>query len=319
MADPAPSPEVAGHAQTPARRSGIAAFYDTPYALLVLAVLFWAGNFIVGRAVRDAVPPIALAFGRWTGGFLVVMLFARQHLLRDLPALLRSWRIMLLLSATGIAAFNSFIYTGLRTTTAINAALEQSIMPVVILLYSYLIFRERVSLAQAAGVLISLSGVIVIVTRGEPLALFNIPLNVGDAWVLAAVLAYAAYSALLRLRPRVHPSSFVAATFLVGALMILPFFVAEELSGDVLQARPATFLAIGYVAVFPSVLAYLCYNRAIELIGANRAGQFMHLMPVFGSVLAILLLGEEFRFFHLGGALLIFAGIVLAMRRRISG
>jgi len=318
MPDHAPRPEAAGHAPPPSRRSGIAAFYDAPYALLVLAVLFWAGNFIVGRAVRDAVPPIALAFGRWTGGFLVVMVFARHHLPRDLPAILRSWRIMLLLSATGIAAFNSFIYTGLRTTTAINAALEQSIMPVVILLYSYLLFRERVSLAQLAGVLISLAGVVVIVTRGVPLALFHIPLNTGDAWVLAAVMAYAAYSALLRLRPRVHPSSFVATTFLLGALMIAPFFVREELSGDVLQWRPATFLAIGYVAVFPSVVAYFCYNRAIELIGANRAGQFMHLMPVFGSVLAILLLGEEFRLFHAGGALLIFAGIVLAVRRRPS-
>jgi len=315
MPDPAPAPCTSPRPS----RVGIAAFYDTPYALLVLAVLFWAGNFIVGRAVRDAVPPIALAFGRWTGGFLLVMLFAHRHLARDLPRLLRSWRIMLLLSATGIAAFNSFIYTGLRTTTAINAALEQSVMPVVILLYSYLLFRERVSPAQLAGVLISLVGVVVIVTRGEPLALFHIPLNVGDAWVLAAVLAYAAYSALLRLRPAVHPSSFVASTFLLGALMIAPFFVWEELSGDVLQWRPATFLAIGYVGIFPSVVAYFCYNRAIELIGANRAGQFMHLMPVFGSVLAILLLGEQFRLFHLGGALLIFAGIVLAMRRHPLG
>jgi drug/metabolite transporter (DMT)-like permease len=318
MSDPVPLPEST---RTVRHRGGgwsIAALYDSAYPLLVLALLFWAGNFIVGRAVRDDVPPIALAFGRWFGGFLVVMIVARRHLWRDLPVLMAVWPRILLLSAVGIAAFNTFVYLGLRSTTAINALLEQSVMPVVILLYSYLLFRERVSAAQLAGVLISLLGVVVIVTRGEPLALFHIELNVGDAWVLAAVAAYAAYTALLRLRPAVHPTSFLAATFLLGSMMILPFAIWEELAGNVLRATTPTFLAIGYVAVFPSVLAYFCYNRGVDLIGANRAGQFMHLMPVFGSVLAILLLGEEFRLFHAGGALLIFAGIVLAMRRRTA-
>ena len=292
-----------------------AAVYDRAYLLLVLTTLFWSGNFIVGRAVHGTVPPIALAFCRWGGAFLVVIGFAWPHLRRDWPVLLRHWRMLLLLAATGIAAFNTFVYIGLGSTTALNGLLMQSTMPAAILLCSFLLFGERPGFVQLLAIAVSLVGVLVIITRGEAWALGRISLNSGDLWMFAAVLAYAVYSALLRRRPPVHALSLLAAIFALGAAMLVPF-LAWESSSAALALDRTTVLAVLYVAVFPSVLAYFCWNRGVELVGANRAGQFVHLMPVFGSALAILVLGEAFHGYHAAGAALIFAGIVLASRSR---
>jgi drug/metabolite transporter (DMT)-like permease len=300
----------------PPRKSGISWLYDSPYLLLVLPPLLWSGNFIVARAVHDTVPPVALAFWRWFGGFLVVSTVAAPHLRRDWPVVLRHWPVMLLLSATGIAAYNTFVYVGLGSTTALNALLMQSTMPVIVVLCSLAFFGERPKSMQIVAVAISLLGVVTIVTRGEPWAVTDLALNRGDLWIFAAVVAYALYSALLRLRPPIHPLSFLASSFLLGAAMLLPLYLREHAGGAVLHLDTASLLAVAYVAVLPSVLAYFCWNRGIELIGANRGGQFMHLMPVFGSVLAILLLGETFHAYHAAGAALIFAGIVLATRGR---
>lgn len=294
-------------------RPGIAArLWHAPYLLLALAALFWSGNFVIGRAVHGAVPPIALAFWRWTGGLAIVLAFAWPHLRRDLPALLRDWRLVVLMSAFGVAAFNTFVYIGLQTTTALNALMVQSAMPLLILLLSFILFGERARPLQLAGIVASLAGVAVIVSHGSLEALLHLSLNAGDAWVFAAVASYAYYSAMLRKRPPVHPLSFVAASFALGALILLPFYLWEHLSGRTLPLTGEAFLAIGYVALFPSVLAYLCFNRGVELIGANRGGQFLHLMPVFGSVLAVIFLGELFQLYHAIGIALIAAGIALA-------
>ncbi len=294
----------------------LASLYDRPYFLLVMTVLFWSGNFILGRAVHTEVPPVALAFWRWAGAFLVVIGFAAPHLRRDWPVLLRHWRMVLLLSAVGIAAFNTLVYIGLGATTAINAFLLQSALPVVIILFSYLLFGERTSLMALAGVAVSLAGVATILTKGDPFALAQLAVNRGDLLVFLAVVSYALYSALLRRRPAVHPLSFLAVTFGLGAAMLAPFWAWEHAAGNALLLNRTTVLSIGYVAVFPSVLAYFCYNRGVQLVGANRAGQFIHLMPVCGSLLAVLLLGEAFRTFHAVGMALCFAGIVLATRAR---
>lgn len=287
-----------------------------PYLLLTLTVLFWSGNFILGRAVHAEVPPIGLAFWRWFGGFLVVIGFAWPHLRRDWPAFLRRWKMTLLLSALGIATFNTMVYIGLQTTTAINGLLMQSVMPVLIVVIGFAVFRERVTARQAAGVAVSLAGAVAIIARGDPAVLAALALNRGDLWIFAAVVCYAAYSALLRRRPATHPLSFLAVTFLAGAAMLAPFYLWESLAGQPMRPDRVTFLAVGYVALFPSVLAYLCFNRGVELVGANRAGVFIHLMPVFGSLMAIGLLGEAFRPYHGAGLALVLAGIWLATRRR---
>jgi drug/metabolite transporter (DMT)-like permease len=287
-------------------------FWSTPTLLLSLTSLFWSGNFVLGRAVHETVPPIALAFWRWTGAFLLVIGFAWPHLRRDLPALLPRWRILLAYAAFGVASFNTLTYIGLQSTTAINALLLQSVMPLAILLCTLLFFRENAAPMQWLGILVSLGGVAAIASHGAPADLLTLSLNPGDAWVLAAVALYAVYSALLRRRPLVHPLSFVAVTFGMGAVIILPFFLWEHVTIARMPATGTALAAVGYVALFPSLLAYLCFNRGVELMGANRAGQFVHLMPFFGSMLAILFLGEAFRAYHAAGITLIGAGIVLA-------
>jgi drug/metabolite transporter (DMT)-like permease len=290
--------------------------WRSPYVLLVLTALFWSGNFVVGRAVHGTVPPVALAFWRWAGGFAMVIGFAWPHLHRDLPVLCRNWRLVLLLSALGVAAFNTMVYIGLQSTTAINALLMQSAMPLVILLCSFVLFAERTGALQLLAVLVSLAGVLVIASRGSPLALTGAAFDTGDAWVFCAVVSYALYSVLLRRRPAVHPLSFIAATFALGALLLLPFYAWETSSGAPMRWSGVAILAVAYVALFPSLLAYLCFNRGVELIGANRAGQFVHLMPAFGTVLAVVFLGESVHAYHAVGIALIGLGIGLAIMRR---
>jgi drug/metabolite transporter (DMT)-like permease len=287
---------------------------NRPYLLLVLAVLFWAGNFILGRAFHADIPPVALAFWRWFGAALLVSAPAWRHLRHDWPALRRAWPAVLLLSALGIAAFNTLAYTGLQYTQAINGFLMQSLMPVLIVALSWLLFGDQVRPLQALGILVSLSGAVTIISRGELAVLAGLQINRGDLFVATAVLCYAGYSVLLRLRPPVHPLAFIAATFWLGTAMILPLYLWETLQVRVLQPQPVTFLVIGYVAIFPSIVSYLCYNRGVELIGANRAGLFIHLMPVFGTLMAISLLGERFFWHHAVGIALIAAGIALAVR-----
>lgn len=290
--------------------------FDQPYLLLILATLFWSGNFVLGRAVRADVPPIGLAFWRWAGGSILIIGFAWPHLKRDWPLIRRHWKFILLLAILGVTLFNTLVYTGLQFTTAINALLMQSTMPVLIVLMSYLFYRETVTPVQTVGVLLSLAGVLVIVGQGNLAMLLGLSLNLGDLLIFIAVAGYAAYSALLRQRPPLHPLSLIAATFIAGAVVLLPFYLWEHTTGRTVSFDRVTLLTIGYVAIFPSILAYLCFNRGVELAGANRAGLFIHLMPVFGSIMAILFLGERFQWFHGFGILLILIGILLATRRR---
>lgn len=284
------------------------------YAMLSTAALLWAGNFIVGRAVHAEVPPIGLAFWRWFGGLLVVLPFAGRHVVRDWPVIRRHWLYVTFMAAIGIAAFNTLVYLGLHFTTAINGLLLQSMMPVLIVLFSFLLFGERVAPLQAFGVLVSLAGVTAIVMRGDLAVLRELTLNRGDALVFLAVASYALYSAFLRKRPAMHPLSFVVATFAIGAALLLPLYLWESLSGNPMRATGVTFAAVGYVAVFPSVVAYICFNQGIAAVGANRGGIFFHLIPVFGSLLATLFLGETIQPFHLIGFVLILAGLYLATR-----
>ena len=297
-------------------RTPLAHVWHAPYVLLALAVLFWSGNFIVGRATTGIVPPVALAFWRWTIGLALILSLGATHVRRDWPTLVRHWRMLAALGALGIAAFNTLVYLGLQTTTAVNALLLQSAMPVIILAVAFLLFGERASPRQTVGVLVSIGGVIAIASRGDWRALAALTFSPGDLMVLAAVAAYALYSALLRKRPAVHPLSFLAATFAIGALMLLPLYIHEHVAIARIRPVPASWLAIAYVAVFPGFLSYLLYNRGVELAGANAAGHFVHLMPIFGSGLAILFLGERFAGYHLAGAALIAVGLVLATVRR---
>ena len=286
--------------------------WRSAWPLLILANLFWAGNIVLGRGVAGVVPPIALAYWRWTGAFLIAVGFAWPYLKQDAAVLLRHWPMMLLLSATGIATYNTMSYIGLNSTTALNVLLLQSAGPLIIIIWAYALFRERPTKWQCAGVLLSLVGVAVIAGHGSPETLLHLSLNPGDVWILAAMVIYGVYAAMFRRRPAAHPLSFLVATMGIGSLMMLPFYLWEIAEGGRIHGGVSAWLAMGYMAVFPSFIAYLFFNRGIELIGAARAGQSWHLMPVFGSVLAVFFLGETFYLYHALGIALIGAGIVLA-------
>jgi drug/metabolite transporter (DMT)-like permease len=290
-------------------------FWNSAWTLLGLANLFWAGNIVLGRAMAGTVPPITLAYVRWTGAFLVAVGFAWPYLKQDAPALLRHWRLMILLGATGIATYNTMSYIGLTSTTALNVLLLQSAGPLIIIIWAFALFRERPTLWQSAGVMLSLVGVAVIAAHGSLQALLHLTLNRGDVWILVAMLIYGSYAALFRLRPSVHSLSFLVTCMGIGSMLILPFFAWEIAQGGRIVGGLPAWLALMYIAVFPSFIASLFFNRGIELIGAARAGQSWHLMPVFGSILAVLFLGETFYAYHAAGIALIAAGIVLASIR----
>jgi len=289
---------------------------DQAWLLMMLPPLFWAGNAVMGRAVAGAVPPIGLAFWRWVLGTLIVLPFAWKHLRHDITPLMARWKDVLVLGTLGIGMFNTFQYIALNSTTALNTVMLQSTMPVMIVLMSLLLFGDRVGGAQGAGIVVSLMGALTLISHGDPAVLLGLRLNVGDVWMLVAVAIYAAYTTLLRRKPAVHGLSFVVATFAVGAVELLPFYVWETLTQRAVEPTVTTFLAVGYVALFPSIVAYLCFNRVVELVGANSAGLAIHLVPVFGSVLAVLFLGEQPHLYHGVGIALIAVGIALATRRR---
>lgn len=292
--------------------------FAQPYLLLPLTLLFWAGNNVLGRGIVGTIPPVTFAQLRWIGAALVILPIAWPYLKRDWPVIRANWPILAVLSFLGISCFNTLAYVGLQYTEAINALLMQSTVPLIIGLFTFILFRDRLTPGQAAGITVSLIGVLVIISRGEIGALAAFRFNAGDIWVLAGLACYALYSALLRRRPNMHWLSFLALTIIVGQAFILPAFAWELAAGRTMRFTPGAFAALFYVIVFASLLAYLFYNRGVELIGANRVGPFFHLVPVFGSAIAILTLGERPQLFHGIGYALILAGIVLSQYRRRS-
>jgi drug/metabolite transporter (DMT)-like permease len=285
-----------------------------PRVLMLLPGLFWAGNAIVARSVVGDVPPIGLAFWRWTVAAILVAPLAWPHLRRDGPLMMRCWPIMLVLAALGISVFNTFLYVAAQSTTAINIVMLQTALPIVVVVATFLIFHETLTGRQAAGIAASLAGTLTLISHGDPAILRHLDFKRGDLWMLAAVVSYAVYTALLRLRPPVHGLSFAFASFALGAALLLPLAIAETLWVRPFPVTTASVLAIGYVAVFASILAYLAFNRVVELLGANTAGLSVHLVPVFGTVLAMSLLGEQLHAYNLVGIALIAFGLWLATR-----
>jgi len=293
--------------------------YGQAYLLLTLTTLFWAGNIVLGRFVAGEVPPVALAFVRWGGAFLILLPFAWPHLKRDWPEIRRHMPMMLVISFTGITAYNTMVYFGLQYTGALTGVLLQSSQPLVIALAVFVLFKERLSARQAVGILVSLTGVAVIISQGDLSRLLSIRFNIGDIIILGAVVLYGFYSALLRKRPAIHWISFLASTFLIGDILLLPFFLWEVSTGYVMKLNLLTVAACLYVAVVPSLIAYAFFNRGVELIGANRAGPFFHLMPLFGALMAVAFLGEQFKLFHAVGMAAILSGVALASTARGTG
>lgn len=288
---------------------------NQPYLLLSLSSLFWAGNIVLARHVGAHVPPLTVTTIRWFGVFLILLPFSWPHLKRDWPALRQSLPLMLFLSLVGFAFNNAISYWALQYTEALNALLIQSAGPLFVALWSLALFGVRLTSAQLAGIVISLAGVLVIILHGDLAALLSISFNRGDIMFASSLVAFGIYSAFIPRRPKVHQLSFISFTTCCGAMMLLPTAVWEAWSGNVMQFDTVTLLTLGYILIFPSTLAYLFFNRGVALIGPNRAAPFFHLVPVFGSVMAIVLLGEKLQPFHLIGYALVLAGVVIASRQ----
>ncbi|HMV17765.1 MAG TPA: DMT family transporter [Zoogloea sp.] len=282
-----------------------------PYLLLTLTVLFWSGNMVVGRALREAIPPMSLALGRWILAFLLTLPFAWPHRNRLQTLDRREWGILAVLGVLGVGAYNTLAYIALSHTTATNAALLNSFIPVAILVLTWWLGHRSRPL-EIIGVGVSLAGVMTILSHGELRVLTHLQLNIGDVWMLGAVLSWALYTVCLRWRPEgLHPMALLAVLTAIG-LMVLAPLVAWELAGGA-QIRPDAGLLAGiaYTGIFPAFLGYVFYNRAVAQVGAATGGLFIHLMPAFSTLLAMVFLGEQPHLHHFFGIALILAGIGL--------
>ena len=288
---------------------------NQPYLLLSITALCWAGNAIVGRLAAGHIPPVTLSFLRWSFAFLIILPFAWKHLKRDWGAIRAGLGTMIFLSVIGISAFNTLQYWALEHTQALNTLLLQSAGPLFVAVWSLILLGVRLTLAQAGGIALSLIGVLVILLHGDLTALSSIEFNKGDIIFTAALAIFGLYSVLSLKRPQIHGLSFVGFTFGCGAVCLVPLWIWELFTRPVMQLDAANLLSLFYVAVFPSTLAYLCFNRGVQLIGANRAAPFFHVVPVFGSAMAIVFLGEHPQLFHIIGFALVLTGVFVASRK----
>lgn len=286
------------------------------FLLLALACLMWSGNWVIGRALREAMDPIELNFWRWFLACFVLAPFAWAGL-KGKGAVLRREAWTLTLSALlGVSIFQSLVYLGLRTTEVVNAILLNSSLPLFILLCSWVIERERATLRQLAGMLLSFAGIVVIVLRGEPARLLQFEFHAGDAWILLAMPVWGVYAVLLKRRPKeLDGMGFLFVISVIGTLLLLPVYVVDILRSPPVMPSPAQAAGVLYMAVAASAAAFWCWNQGVAIVGANVAGFTLHLLPLFGTVLAIIFLGEQFRLFHAVGFATILAGVVLATRR----
>ena len=302
--------------QTSARPSRGHWIANQPYLLLCITALCWAGNTVVGRLAAGHVPPVTLAFLRWTIAFALLLPFAWKHLVRDWPAIRGKLGVMIVLSVTGIGMFNTLQYWALEHTQALNALLLQSAGPLIVAVWSLILLGVRLTAAQAIGVLVSLSGVLVILMHGDLTALKNVQFNEGDVIFLVAMVIFSLYSVLTLKKPAIHGLSFAAFTFGAGAACLIPLEIWELSARPVMKLDGPNLLTLFYVSVFPSTLAYLCFNRGVRLIGANRAAPFFHVVPVFGSIMAMVFLGELPQAFHFIGFALVLSGVFVASRKQ---
>ena len=283
-----------------------------PYLLLTLSTLFWSGNFVISRGMHELFPPFSLAFWRWVAALAILSLFALGPCYRQRSLIKEHLLFLTIQGLLGVAGFNTLIYLAIQTTTAINAVLITSCIPVLIVLCSWLMNREVMSIRQYFGVGVSLLGVVMIIARGKMELLLGLTFNPGDLYVLAAALTWAIYSTNLKnCPPQMHPFTYQTAIVISGIFFILPFYLLEYITVGGVALSVATISTILYLACFASVLAFIFWNRAVQVIGANRSGPFIHLMPVFSTILAVLFLGETIEGFHLKGIGLIFIGIAM--------
>lgn len=290
--------------------------FSNAYLLLTLAALFWAGNAIGGKFALGVITPTTLTFLRWAVATVLVGLIAAPKLRQDFAAARRHWRQLLTLGAVGLGAFNLSLYAALEYTTAINVTIEQSAMPILIILINYVLYRQRIRALQGLGIALTIAGVVLTVTHGNPFALLESGINRGDGIMVIAILLYSGYTVALRNRPAMHWLSLLFVLCVGAMLLATPFYLVEGIRDGFTVPPLRGWMIVGYGVLFPTLGSQLFFIRGVELIGANRAGVFINLVPIFGTVLAVLVLAEAFRLHHLLGLILVLGGITLVERYR---
>lgn len=282
---------------------------------LILPPLFWAGNFVVGKAIHTEIPPFSLAFLRWVIAFLVILPFAWKFIQRDHTLYRQHYGRVLATAIMGVTCFNSLIYKGLHDTSTTNAILLNSCIPVLIILFGRLFYSQKLQGLQSIGLIISLFGVLNIVLQGDLNRLLQLSFNSGDIWVFLAMICWVFYTIWTKSFPsEINKIGLTAVQMLITIIALFPLFLWEYFSQQNMIFNTQSILGLAYVGIFPSVIAYILYTLAIEKVGAVKAGLSIHLIPVFGVILSVGLLGESFQIYHAIGIGLIALGLVLCHR-----
>ena len=294
---------------------------NSAYIFLILATLFWSGNFIVGKAASlFEIPPFTLNFYRWTFAWLILAPFTLKEIMKKKNYILQNIKLILILGITSITIFNSIVYYSLNFTQVISGVLMISTIPVMIIFFSWIFKIEKTNIYQILGVIFSLLGVVVIVTKADLNLLINLNFNKGDLWMVVAMFSWAMYSALLRKKKfELSQASLLEVIISAGLILLLPAYLIEKALGFELNVNLPFILTLSYVVLFPGLASFICWIKGIAIIGPNRAGIFLHLMPIFSTVLAILIFEEQFMNYHLFGALFIIGGIFLSSMKLKNG
>jgi drug/metabolite transporter (DMT)-like permease len=296
-------------------QDGLTRHRGLPYLLLLLAAASFGGNWVAARLVNFEVAPFALSFWRWAVATALFYPLAAAQLRADAPLIRRHFAALTMFGAIGAGGFTLLGYWGVSHTTAMNATLLNSSLPLFVVPLSWLFLGLTVSGRQLVGLVLSLAGVVTVVSGGSLQTFVQLALNPGDFLILGGAFLWAVYTVMLKWRPPVHPLSFLLTTLASAAAVSLPFYLWEMSTGRTMSVTPTAVAVIGYLAVFPSIVAYVCWNRAVAMVGPNVAGFFNPVIPVFGILFAVLFLGELLRAYHLAGFALVLSGVVLTSRR----
>ena len=287
------------------------------YLMLVLASIFWAGNFIVGKfAFFEDIPPFSLVFFRWLTVWFILLPFTYKEILNNKNNIFNNFSLLLLLGLTSVGLFNSFVYISLNYTQVINASLFNTAIPAAIILFCFLFKIENTNSYQLVGLIISVIGVFAIITRLDLNILLTLSFNIGDIWMICAVFCWGIYSAFLKkLKLKISLLSLVHILCSCGLIFLFPQFLYEYSQSDIINVDKNFLYCLVYLALFPSIGSYYCWTGAVSIIGPNRAGIFLMLIPLFSAVMAIFFFKEEFQLYHFIGSIFVIIGLFLANKK----
>ena len=285
---------------------------------LFCATLFWAGNFIVGKTASiNEIPPISLNFYRWLIAWFILLPFTFKELIEKKNYILKNIKIFIILGITAVSIFNSALFYSLQFTQVITGVLMISTVPVMIIFFSALLKIERTNIFQIMGLALSLFGVVLIITKADLEILKNLDFNRGDLIMIIAMLSWATYSALLKKKKyELSQISLLQVVISFGVIFLIPLYFIDMNMGNSIKLEKPFFLTLTYVVLFPGLASFFFWIKGVALIGANRSGVFLHLMPIFGAVMAMTIFDEKFMFYHLIGAVFILMGIILSNRKK---